>query len=124
MRFEKRYDGITYAIALKPRGDDKKLLGKLKIEIYRRHPSGEKRGHAWEVLFFDRELRARRYEYSDLGWCKSEVSIRAEWLEKEKWYLEDAEKIVRELGVKGAAEHILSHLKIVFDHPLSIPLRL
>jgi hypothetical protein len=124
MRFEKKYDGIHYAVTLRPKRDDKRLLRELEIEIYRKSPEGHRRGYTWKVLFFDGALRIERYEYSDLGWCKAEVSIRAEWLEKEKWYLEDAEKIIRELGVKGAAEHILSHLKIVFGHPLSIPLRL
>jgi hypothetical protein len=127
MRFEKKYGGIHYAITLRPRHSSKpereelKTLRELEIEIYRKSPEG-RRGYTWKVLFFDGALRIERYEYSDLGWCKAEVSIRAEWLEKEKWYLKDVERTIRDLGVDKAVEHILSHLKIIFDHPLTIPL--
>jgi hypothetical protein len=122
MRFEGKHEGITYAIALKPRprGDGEKLLGRLKIEIYRKYPSGEKRGHVWKISFFDKSVKVEKYEYSDLSWHKAEVSIKAEWIAE--WYMEDVEKAIRELGVKGAAEHFLRHLKIILDHPLVIPI--
>ena len=121
MRFERRYEGIHYAITLRP-SDDGKILKELRIEVYRKYPSGERRGFTWKVSFLDRELRIRRYEYSDLSWHKAEVTIKASWIAE--WYIEDAEKTVRDLGVKGAAEHFLEHLRLICDHPLAIPLRL
>jgi hypothetical protein len=124
MRFEKRYDGITYAIAIKPRSDDKRLLGRLEIEIYRKYSSGERRGCDWKISFFDRELKVERCEYSGLSWHKVEISARADWLGLEEWYFEDVEKTIRDLGVKDAAKHFLEHLRLIFDHPLVIPLRL
>jgi len=120
MRFEKRYDGVTYAVTLKSSDDGRKILKELKIEVYRKYSSGERRGYTWKVLFLDRELRIRRYEYSDLSWHKAEVTIKASWIAE--WYLEDVEKAIRELGVKGAVEHFLDHLRLIFDHPLVIPL--
>jgi len=128
MRFERRHDGLTYAITLRPRADDKRLLRELEVEIYRKHASGDRHGFVWKLLFSEKELKIRRYEDRD-DWTGSyrklleDVIIKADWLEGE-WYLEDIERTIRDLGVDKAVEHILSHLKIVFGHPLSIPLRL
>jgi hypothetical protein len=120
MRFEKRYEGVTYAITLRPSKTEMKTLRELEIEIYRKSPEGHRRGYTWKISFFDRGLKVERHEYSDLSWSKMEVSIKADWLEE--WYLEDVDRTIRELGVKDAAEHFLSHLKLLFDHPLVIPL--
>jgi hypothetical protein len=124
MRFERRYEGIHYAITLRPSKTDGKLktLRELEIEIYRKSPEGHIHGYTWKISFFDRELKVERREYSDFSWRKMEVSIRADDLEA--WWIDEVEETIRDLGVKDAAEHFLKHLRLIFDHPLAIPLRL
>jgi hypothetical protein len=132
MRFERRYEGIHYAITLRPSSKSDELLKSLKeleIEIYRKSPEGHRRGYAWKVLFHEdgKELKIERYEDRH-DWSGSyrklleAVTVRADWVET--WKVRDAESIIRDLGVKGAVEHILYHLRIILGHPLSIPLRL
>jgi hypothetical protein len=127
MRFERRYEGITYVITIKPKADDKRLLRELKIEIYRKHASGDRHGFAWRLLFSEKELKVERYEDRH-DWAGSyfrlveAISLKADWIEA--WWIDEVEETIRDLGVKDAAEHFLKHLRLIFDHPLSIPLRL
>jgi len=120
MKFEGRHEGITYAIALKPRGDDKKLLGRLKIEIYRKYPSGEKRGHVWEIAFDSDGISVEKHEYDEFKTELCRLTIKAGWIEP--WRVDEVEEIIRDLGVKSAVEYLLEHLRLIFDHPLVIPL--
>jgi hypothetical protein len=122
MRFEGRHEGVTYAITLRPKADDRELLRELEVEVYRKYPSGERRGCTWKIIFFDRSIRVERHEYDGLSWHKVEVSVKASWIEE--WYLKDIERTIRDLGVDKAVKHILDHLRIMLGHPLSIPLRL
>jgi hypothetical protein len=132
MRFEGRHEGITYAITLRPSSKSDELLKSLKeleIEVYRKYPEKEKRGYVWRLVFDGelKELKIERYEDRH-DWSGSyrklleAVTVRADWVET--WKVRDAESIIRDLGVKGAVEHILYHLRIILGHPLSIPLRL
>jgi hypothetical protein len=129
MRFEKRYEGVTYAIILRPRHSSKpepeelKTLREIEIEVYRKHASGDRRGYVWKLSFDGDELKIKRYEDRRHDRRLLEVVVvKADWLEK--WYFKDIERIIRDLGVKYTIEHIFSYLKIVFGHPLAIPLRL
>ena len=130
MRFEKKHEGIHYAITLRPSSKPDELLKSLKeleIEVYRKSLEGHRRGYVWRISF-DSELKELKIEkYEDRhDWSGSYrrlmevISIRADWIEV--WKVRDVESIIRDLGVKGAIEHILRHLKLVFDHPLVIPL--
>jgi hypothetical protein len=122
MRFEGRHEGITYAVSLKPKADDKRLLARLRVEIYRKYPSGEKRGHAWEIAFDSDGISVEKHEYDEFKAELCRLTIKARWIEP--WRVDEVEETIRGLGVKDAVEHFLKHLRLIFDHPLAIPLRL